>query len=166
MHEREPQTRHGTTALTTRATPSHKEKENIRHNVTSPRERELTSCGYQVPVWNEEFIPIMLLQHVGEDLQGKALFLPGFLAPLVGVHFGVGQVSVVVLVICRHTRGETGQGWVSCGSRGPKKLEGPRHEAGARARAGENVKRRSRANRLKVGGLFPWSRPSPRARGR
>lgn len=48
----------------------------------------------------------MLLQHVGEDLQGKALLLSGLLAPLVRVHFGVGQVSVVVLVICRQ-RGET-----------------------------------------------------------
>lgn len=74
---------------------------NIRHNLTSPWERELTSCGDQVPVWNEEFIPIMLLQHVGEDLQGKALLLAGLLAPLVRVHFGVGQVGVVVFVICR-----------------------------------------------------------------
>lgn len=98
MHNRKPQTRQVTTALTTRATPSDK---NIRHNVTSPWERELTSCGDQVPVWNEEFIPIMLLQHVGEDLQGKTLLLPGLLAPLVRVHFGVGQVSVIVLVICR-----------------------------------------------------------------
>ena len=41
----------------------------------------------------------MLLQHVGEDLQGKTLLLAGLLAPLVRVHFGVGQVGVVVLVI-------------------------------------------------------------------
>ncbi|TNN33388.1 hypothetical protein EYF80_056449 [Liparis tanakae] len=33
----------------------------------------------------------MLLQHVGEDLQGKALLLSGLLAPLVRVHLGVGQ---------------------------------------------------------------------------
>ena len=51
----------------------------------------------------------MLLQHVGEDLQGKALLLAGLLAPLVRVHFGVGQVSIVVLVICRYRRGETDQ---------------------------------------------------------
>lgn len=73
-------------------------------NVTSPRERELTSCGDQVPVWNEEFIPIMLLEDIRQDLQSKVLFLSGFLAPLVGVHFGVGQVSVIVLVICTETR--------------------------------------------------------------
>lgn len=109
MHNRKPQTRQVTTALTTRATPSDK---NIRHNLTSPWERELTSCGDQVPVWNEEFIPIMLLQHVGEDLQGKTLLLPGLLAPLVRVHFGVGQVSVVVLVICGWREGDRhGDGW-------------------------------------------------------
>jgi len=43
----------------------------------------------------------MLLQYVREDLQGKALLLSGLLAPLVRVHFGVGQVSVIVLVVCR-----------------------------------------------------------------
>ena len=62
-------------------------------------ERKLTSGGDQVPVWNEEFIPKMLFEHVREDLQGKALLLPGLLAPLVGVHLGVGQVGVVVLVV-------------------------------------------------------------------
>lgn len=100
MHCHEPQTRHVTAALTTRATPSDK---TFDTNVTSPRERELTSCGDQVPVWNEEFIPIMLLEDVGEDLQGKALFLPGLLAPLVGIHFGVGQVRVIVLVVWEET---------------------------------------------------------------
>lgn len=66
----------------------------------APREkRELTSCRDQVPVWNEEFIPIMLLQDIRQDLQGKALLLSGLLAPLVRVHFGVGQVRIVVLVI-------------------------------------------------------------------
>ena len=78
--------------------------------MTSLLERELTSCGDQVPVWYEEFIPIMLLEHVGEDLQGKALLLSGLLAPLVWVHFGVGQVSVVVLVICRWREGDRHRG--------------------------------------------------------
>lgn len=52
----------------------------------------------------------MLLQHVGEDLQGKALLLSGLLAPLVRVHFGVGQVGVVVLVICRRGDRQTQAG--------------------------------------------------------
>lgn len=78
----------------------HQSDRNIRNKPSPAREIELTSCGDQVPVWNEEFIPIMLLQHVGEDLQGKTLLLSGLLAPLVRVHFGVGQVGVVVLVIC------------------------------------------------------------------
>lgn len=52
----------------------------------------------------------MLLEHVGEDLQGKALLLSGLLAPLVRVHFGVGQVSVVVLVICRWREGDRQRG--------------------------------------------------------
>lgn len=43
----------------------------------------------------------MLLQHVGEDLQGEALLLAALLAPLLGLHFGVGQVGVVVLVVCQ-----------------------------------------------------------------
>lgn len=51
----------------------------------------------------------MLLQHVGEDLQGKALLLSGLLAPLVRVHFGVGQVRVVVLVIWKARKGWGGR---------------------------------------------------------
>lgn len=105
MHNRNPQARHVTTAPTKRATPSDKTFDNL----TSPRERELTSCGDQIPVWNEEFIPIMLLQNVWEDLQGETLLLSGLLAPLVWVHFGVGQVSVVVLVIWRETGTRTGE---------------------------------------------------------
>ncbi|TNN29413.1 hypothetical protein EYF80_060439 [Liparis tanakae] len=35
--------------------------------------------------------PDAVFLDVGEDLQGKALLLPGLLAPLVGVHLGVGQ---------------------------------------------------------------------------
>lgn len=88
---------------------SNTDRQDIRHNGTSPRERELTSCGDQVPVWNEEFIPIMLLEDIRKDLQGKMLFLSGFLAPLVGVHFSVGQVSIIVLVICEQTRIKTGE---------------------------------------------------------
>lgn len=68
------------------------------------RERErasqLTSCWDQVPVWNEEFIPIMLLQHVRKDLQGKAFLLAALLAPLLWLYLGIGQVGVVVLVVC------------------------------------------------------------------
>lgn len=62
---------------------------------------ELTSCRDQVPVWNEEFIPIMLLQHVRKDLQGKALLLAALLAPLLWLHLGVRQVGIVVLVVCQ-----------------------------------------------------------------
>lgn len=98
-------TSHVTTALTTRATPSDKTFDTTWHR----REIELTSCGDQVPVWNEEFIPIMLLEDVGEDLQGKTLLLTGLLAPLVGVHFGVGQVGVIVLVVCKETGTKMGE---------------------------------------------------------
>lgn len=42
----------------------------------------------------------MLLQHVRKDLQGKALLLAALLAPLLWLHLGVGQVGVVVLVVC------------------------------------------------------------------
>lgn len=59
----------------------------------------------------------MLLQHVGEDLQGKTLLLSGLLAPLVRVHFGVGQVGVVVLVICGgRSKGDKAEGRVKYGS--------------------------------------------------
>lgn len=51
----------------------------------------------------------MLLEDVGEDLQGKTLLLPGLLAPLVGVHFGVGQVSIIVLVVCEETGTKLGE---------------------------------------------------------
>lgn len=51
----------------------------------------------------------MLLEDIRKDLQGKMLFLSGFLAPLVGVHFSVGQVSIIVLVICEQTRIKTGE---------------------------------------------------------
>lgn len=40
----------------------------------------------------------MFLQHVREDLQGEAFLLSGFLTPLIGVHFGVGQVRIIVFV--------------------------------------------------------------------
>lgn len=63
-------------------------------------ERDLTSCWDQVPVWDEEFVPVMLLQDVRENLQGEAFLLTSLLVPLIGVHFGVGQVSIIVLVIC------------------------------------------------------------------
>lgn len=107
---------------------SNTERQDIRHNVTSPRERELTSCGDQVPVWNEEFIPIMLLEDVGEDLQGKTLLLPGLLAPLVGVHFGVGQVSVIVLVVYKETGTKMGEILLllhRCHGSVPRALTGP-----------------------------------------
>lgn len=48
----------------------------------------------------------MLLQHVGEDLQGKALLLAALLAPLLRLHLGVGQVGVVVLVVCEGGGGQ------------------------------------------------------------
>lgn len=51
----------------------------------------------------------MLLEDVGEDLQGKPLLFPGLLAPLVGVHFGVGEVSVIVLVVCENTGTKMGE---------------------------------------------------------
>lgn len=51
----------------------------------------------------------MLLEDIGEDLQGKTLLLPGLLAPLVGVHFSVGQVSVIVLVVCEETGTKTSE---------------------------------------------------------
>lgn len=51
----------------------------------------------------------MLLEDIGEDLQGKTLLLPGLLAPLVGVHLGVGQVCVIVLVVCEETGTRMGE---------------------------------------------------------
>lgn len=51
----------------------------------------------------------MLLEDVGEDLQGKTLLFPGLLAPLVRVHFGVGQVSIIVLVVCEETGTKMGE---------------------------------------------------------
>lgn len=48
----------------------------------------------------------MLLQHVRKDLQGKALLLAALLAPLLWLHLGVGQVGVVVLVVCQGEKQE------------------------------------------------------------
>lgn len=59
---------------------------------------ELTSCWNEVSIWDEEFVAIMFLQDIREDLQGKAFLFPGLLTPLVRVHFGVGQVRIVVFV--------------------------------------------------------------------
>lgn len=58
----------------------------------------LTSCWNEVSIWDEEFVAVMFLQDIREDFQGKAFLLPGLLTPLVRVHFGVGQVRVVVFV--------------------------------------------------------------------
>lgn len=58
----------------------------------------LTSCWDEVSIWDEEFVAIMFLQDIWEDLQGEALLLPGLLTPLVRVHFGVGQIRVVVFI--------------------------------------------------------------------
>lgn len=61
---------------------------------------ELTSSGNQIPVWDEEFIPIMFLQNIRKNLQGKTFLLPGLLAPLFQFHFSVGQICIIVLVFC------------------------------------------------------------------
>lgn len=59
---------------------------------------ELTSCWNQISIWDEEFVAVMFLQDIREDLQGEAFLLPGLLTPLVRVHFGVRQVRIVVFV--------------------------------------------------------------------
>lgn len=65
----------------------------------------LTSCWNEISIWDEEFVAVMFLQDVGEDLQGEALLLSGLLTPLVRVHFGVGQVRIVVFVCCIQKQG-------------------------------------------------------------
>lgn len=68
-----------------------------------------TSGRDEVSVGDEEFVAVVLLQDVGEDLQGEAFLLSGLLTPLVRVHFGVGQVRVIVFVFCPQ-RAENGNG--------------------------------------------------------
>lgn len=57
-----------------------------------------TSGRNEVSVGNEEFVAVVFLQDVREDLQGEALLLTRLLAPLVRVHFGVGQIRIIVFV--------------------------------------------------------------------
>lgn len=66
--------------------------------------RQLTSSWDQVPVRNEEFIPIMLFQNVWQNLQCKMFLLSGFLTPLVWIHFSVGHVCIVVFIFLKHTQ--------------------------------------------------------------
>lgn len=61
----------------------------------------LTACWDEVSVRDEEFVAVMFLQNIREDLQGKAFFLSGLLTPLVWVYFGVGEVCIVVFVFYR-----------------------------------------------------------------
>lgn len=58
----------------------------------------LTSSWNEVSVWDEEFVAIMFLKDIGEDFQGEAFLLPGFLTPLVRVHFSVGQVRIIIFI--------------------------------------------------------------------
>lgn len=58
----------------------------------------LTSSWNEVSIWDEEFVAVMFLKDIREDLQGEAFLLPGLLTPLVRVHFGVGQVRIIVFV--------------------------------------------------------------------
>lgn len=67
----------------------------------------LTSCWNEVSVRDEEFVAVVFLQDVGQDLQGEAFLLPGLLTPLVRVHFSVGQVRVVVFVFWKTQGGNS-----------------------------------------------------------
>lgn len=58
----------------------------------------LTSSRNEVSVGDEEFVAVVFLQDIREDLQGESLLLAGLLTPLVRVHFGVGQIRVIVFV--------------------------------------------------------------------
>lgn len=64
---------------------------------------QLTSSWDQVPVRNEEFIPIMLFQNIWQNLQCKMFFLSGFLTPLVWIHFSVGHVRIIIFIFLQHT---------------------------------------------------------------
>lgn len=72
----------------------------------------LTSGWNEISVWDEEFVAIVFFKDIGKDLQSKALLLPGLLTPLVRVHFGVGQVCVVVFVFCKERETKCGRGAV------------------------------------------------------
>lgn len=62
---------------------------------------ELTSSRNQIPVWDEEFIPIMFFQNIRKNLQGKTFLFSSLLAPLFRLHFSVGQICIIVLVFCK-----------------------------------------------------------------
>lgn len=66
--------------------------------ISSRRAAALTSGRNEVSVGDEEFVAVVFLQDIREDLQGEALLLAGLLTPLVRVHFGVGQIRVIVFV--------------------------------------------------------------------
>lgn len=70
----------------------------------------LTSCWNEISIRDEEFVAVVFFKDIRQDLQSEALLLSGLLTPLVGVHFGVGQVCVIVFVFCKQRETKCGRG--------------------------------------------------------
>lgn len=54
----------------------------------------------EVPVGDEELVSVVFLQNIWEDLQCKLLLFTGAPVHRIQLHFGVGQICIILLVVC------------------------------------------------------------------